>query len=101
MEICPVCGLPKDLCICGKLESEEVSIKIRVERRRYNKPATIIEGINPKTHNLNKLAKKLKRKLACGGTVKDDKIILLGDHRAVLPDILSKMGFDTNKIEVF
>lgn len=100
MEICPVCGLPKDLCICGTLESEETSIKIRVEHRRYNKPATIIEGINPKNHDLHKLAKELKRKLACGGTVKDDKIILLGDHRATLPDILSKMGFDSNKIEV-
>jgi len=100
MEICPVCGLPKDLCICGTLESEETSIKIRVEHRRYNKPATIIEGIDPKTRDLNKLAKDLKRKLACGGTVKDNKIILLGDHRSTLPDILAKMGFDSGKIEV-
>ena len=100
MEICPICGLPKDLCICGTLESEETSIKIRVEHRRYNKPATVIEGINPKIHDLHKLAKDLKKNLACGGTVKGDKIILLGDHRDTIPDILIKMGFDSNKIEV-
>ncbi len=100
MDNCPVCGLPKDLCVCTTLDTELEKIKIRVERRRYNKPATIIEGIDGKHHNLNEIAKKLKRTLACGGSVKDGKIILLGDHRATLPEILSKLGFTKEQIEV-
>jgi len=100
MENCPVCGLPNDLCVCLSLEAEEEKIKVRVERRRYNKPATIIEGIDGKHHNLNEIAKTLKRKLACGGSIKDGKIILLGDHRHVVPEILSKLGFKKESIEV-
>ncbi len=100
MDNCPVCGLPKDLCVCTTLDTELEKIKIRVERRRYNKPATIIEGIDGKHHDLNDIAKKLKRTLACGGSVKDGKIILLGDHRNSLPDILVKLGFSRDQIEV-
>jgi len=100
MENCPVCGLPKDLCVCTTLDTELEKIKIRVERRRYNKPATIIEGIDGKHHNLNEIAKKLKKTLACGGSVKDGKIILLGDHRDTVPDILVKLGFSKDQIEV-
>lgn len=100
MENCPVCGLPKDLCVCVSLEEEEEKIKVRVERRRYNKPATIIEGIDGKYHNLNEIAKSLKKKLACGGSVKDGKIILLGDHRHIVPEILTKLGFKKEQIEV-
>jgi len=100
MEICPVCGLPKELCICGTLKLEEVRIKIRKEFRRYNKPVTIIEGIDEKDHDLHSIAKKLKGWLACGGTVKEGKIILMGDHRDKVVTYLEKLGFSRDKIEV-
>lgn len=97
---CPVCGLPQELCICEKLEAEQTIIKVRVEHRRYNKPATIIEGINPRHNDLNKIAKKLKNWLACGGTVKNDKIILLGDHRYDVAKYLEKLGFNKESIQI-
>ena len=100
MDICPVCGLPKELCICGALKMEEVRIKVRTELRRYSKPVTVIEGINEKDHDLHKIAKKLKNKLACGGTVKDGRIILMGDHRDRIIEFLEELGFDKNKIEI-
>lgn len=100
MEICSVCGLPKELCICGALKLEETRIKIRKEFRRYNKPVTIIEGIDEKDHDLYNIAKKLKGWLACGGTVKNGKIILMGDHKDEVITCLEKLGFTRNKIEV-
>ena len=42
---------------------------------------TIIEGIDEKEINLKDLAKKLKAHLACGGTAKDGKIELQGEHK--------------------
>jgi len=99
-DICPICGLPKDLCICGTLKLEETRIKVRKEIRRFNKPVTIIEGINEKDHDLEKIAKKLKSWLACGGTVKDGKIILMGDHKDRIVEYLEKLGFSRERIEV-
>jgi translation initiation factor 1 len=47
-EICPKCGLPKDLCICDILEKEaqQQKIKIFTETRKFGKIVTIVEGIN-------------------------------------------------------
>jgi len=79
---------------------EEARIKVRTEVRRYNKPVTIVEGIDPKSHDLGKIAKKLKSWLACGGTVKEDKIILMGNHKDRIIEYLEKLGFKREIIEV-
>ena len=96
MSVYSIPGLPDEL---WRIE-EEVLIKVRVEHRKYNKPATVIEGINPKTHNLNDIAKRLKKWLACGGAVKDNKIILFGDHRADIVKYLLKLGFKKDYIQI-
>ncbi len=94
-EICPKCGLPKSLCICGEIEKES-EIKISALKKRYGKMVTIVHGINKK--ELNSLSKKLKQKLACGGTVKNDTIVLQGDHRNKLKDILVSFGYKKDAI---
>ncbi|MEM3715199.1 MAG: stress response translation initiation inhibitor YciH, partial [Nitrososphaeria archaeon] len=33
-EICPVCGLPKDLCVCEEISKESSKITVRLEVRR-------------------------------------------------------------------
>jgi len=99
-EICKVCGLPKDLCICGEISKEQQRIVVKLERRRYGKPATIIEGINDKNIDLRKIAQDLKTVCACGGTAKNNKVILQGDHRDKVKQYLVKMGFPEANIEV-
>jgi hypothetical protein len=49
-----------------------------VEKRKFNKEYTVISGINPTEVDLDALAKKLKAKMACGGTVKENRIELQG-----------------------
>ena len=56
-EICPICGLPKDICVCEEVAKEQQQIVIRVVRRRYGKEVTIIEGIDGSEINLEELAK--------------------------------------------
>ncbi len=99
-DICPICGLPKELCVCGEITQEETKIVVRLERRRWNRPATIIEGIDPKTTDMRKLVHGLRTKLACGGSVKNGQIILQGDHREAVKEYLVKIGFNSNLIEV-
>lgn len=97
MEVCPVCGLPKTLCVCKTIEKEEARIKIFVEKRRFGKPTTIIEGI---TNNPKEIVSKLKQKLACGGTFKRNHIELQGNHKDKVKEILIKLGYKEDQIEI-
>ena len=99
-EICPKCGLVKELCVCETIAKESQLIKIFLERKKFRKFSTIIEGIDQKEIDIRDLAKKLKEQFACGGTAKEGKIELQGDHKNKVKDILVKMGFSPDTIEV-
>lgn len=99
-EICPVCGLPKSICVCKTIDREQQRIKIKLETRKWGKPVTIIEGLNNDRENLHDLAKKLKSLCASGGTVKNGAIILQGDHRMKVKEILISMGHSEENIEI-
>jgi len=94
--VCKVCGLPKSLCTCVAIDRESQKIKVFIEKRKFGKPATIIEGI---VENGKEVSSQLKAKLACGGTFKNNRIELQGDHKKKIKDILAKMGYDENQIE--
>jgi translation initiation factor 1 len=96
-EICPKCGLPKELCTCDIREREVQKIQVLVERRKWGKKTTIVDGV---TENGKQLAKQLKSKLACGGTFKNDRIELQGDHRPKMKELLTKFGYDAEQIEI-
>ena len=99
-EICPVCGLVKELCVCETIAKESQKIKVYIERKKFNKNYTIVEGIDEKEIDLKDLAKKLKSELACGGTIKDSKIELQGEHKQKTKGILIKYGFAPSSVEV-
>lgn len=99
-EICPVCGLPKDLCVCEEMSKEQQRIRVRLETRKWGKKYTVIDGIDSKEVSLNNLASELKSKCACGGTAKNEQVLLMGDHREVVRETLEKMGFPSENIEV-
>ncbi len=99
-EICPTCGLPKDLCVCESIAKETVKITIKIEKRKFGKQYTIVEGIDGKEINLNDLVKTLKAKLACGGTAKSGKIELQGDHKQKIKSLLIEAGFAPETINI-
>ncbi len=98
-EICPKCGLPEDLCVCETIAKEDQRIRIKKEKKRYGKLITVIEGIDKTTIDIKDVAKKLKSKFACGGTVKGSVIELQGDHVAKVKDELIKLGFNPDTID--
>ncbi len=100
MAVCSKCGLPEELCVCENISKEQQNIRIYTEEKRYRKKMTIIEGLDNSSLDIKALTKKLKSKLACGGTYKNDKVELQGDHKQKVLELLKKEGFSENNIEV-
>jgi translation initiation factor 1 len=92
-DICPKCGLPKEICVCEEIAREQQNITIAVDKRRYGKTMTVVDGLNPHDLDMNALVSNLKSICACGGTIKDGKIELQGDHRTKVRQALEKLGF--------
>ena len=99
-EVCSHCGLPKELCVCESIAKESQKIIVKTEKKKFGKLHTIIEGIDEKQIDLRDVAKQLKSKFACGGTSKEGRVELQGDHKQKAKDALVQMGFAQETIEV-
>ncbi len=99
-EICNKCGLPKQLCVCETIAKESQRIKSYVVTKKFGKISTVVEGLDKRELDVREIASKLKSGFACGGTVKEGKIELQGDHRSKIKGALVKLGFPAATIDV-
>lgn len=66
--------------------------------KRKGKPITIIEGYTGADSDFKKLAKELKQKLSVGGSFKNNKIIIQGDYRDKIMEMLKEKGFKVKRV---
>jgi translation initiation factor 1 len=76
---------------------QEDPIICKYEKRK-GKPITILEGYTGAIEDFKKLAKELKQQLSVGGSFKDDKIIIQGDYRDKIMQILKDKGFNVKRV---
>jgi len=89
----------QDLCACEILDKEEVKkIRVYVTKKKFRKLVTIIEGIDK--NRVSEAAKSLKNSFACGGSSKGGVVVLQGDHKKKVKDVLVGMGYPGESIEV-
>lgn len=86
--------------VLTKLDQEEARITVKLEFRRFRKMATVLEGLNLSKEDLQTLTSKLKKRLATGGTAKDGTVILQGDQRSKVAELLVEEGFRQASIDV-
>ncbi len=92
-------GLPEDLETgLEEISRETQKIIVRTDKRSYGKLVTLIEGVEPSI--AKDTLKKLKSILGCGGTYKDGRIELQGDHVIKIKKILVDLGFKEENIEI-
>ena len=89
-----------DICVCEEISKEQQRIRVRLETRKWGKAVTIVDGINDKDADLGRLAQKLKAHCACGGTAKNNEILLQGDHREKVRSYLIRLGYPEENVEV-
>lgn len=66
--------------------------------KRKGKPITIIEGYTGADEDFKLLAKELKTKLSVGGSFKNDQIIIQGDYRDKIMQLLKEKGFNVKRV---
>jgi translation initiation factor 1 len=98
-------GLPDELMDFTEdiSKNAETSVNIKLEKRKYGKIWAVISNLNLEKDKLKKLLKILKRKLACGGTMKNNCIELLfgkTDKTKEIIKFLELEGFNRENINI-
>ena len=73
-------------------EKKKPLLKIEKDKRK-GKIATLITGYEDDSDEVRELAKLLKQRLAVGGSTRDGEILLQGDVRDKLREVLKELGY--------
>ncbi len=101
--VCDRCGKPEADCGCPpppppppeRLAPESQTARLSLEKRAKGKLVTVVAGLDPAGNDLPALAATLKARCGAGGTVKDDRVELQGDHLAAAEGVLRGLGYKT------
>jgi translation initiation factor 1 len=80
------------------LDPKQQDLKVMLDKKsRAGKVVTLIIGYKGSANELTELAKFLKTKCGVGGSAKDGEIILQGDFRDKVLEILHNKGYKAKK----
>lgn len=94
---CPKCQSKKAKCRCPETATTAATanMTVKIERQtkgRKGKGVSLITGLNLEADRINQLAKQLKQKLGCGGSVKQGVIEIQSDERQKIQQLLAEQG---------
>ena len=76
------------------LEPGKQNLKVSIDRKqRAGKSVTLVQGFVGTSDDLKELAKMLKNKCGVGGSAKDGEIIIQGEFKQKVFDLLLQAGY--------
>lgn len=79
------------------LSNDKQVLRVWLERGKGGKESTVIKGFIGPADTLAELARVLKNKCAAGGNAKDGVIIVQGNHRDKIVQLLQDLGYANTK----
>ena len=82
-----------------KYDPSQDRVRIHLEKKgRRGKEVSIVRGINGDEEFIKELSKEIKRSCGVGGSVKDGEIIVQGNQRRKILEILVEKGYKNIKL---
>lgn len=80
------------------IDKKQQKLRVSIEKKgRGGKTVTIIKGFIGNENDLKELGKTLKIKCGVGGTIKDGEILIQGEFKQRIIDILKAEGYSQTK----
>lgn len=69
-------------------------VRLHLDRKGGGKIVSVVRGLSESVNSLNQISKELKKACGVGGSVKNGEILIQGNKRDIIQNILLKKGYE-------